>query len=269
VSDDPPALCAEAVTVAFGGVLALDDVWVEVGDREIVGLLGTNGAGKTSLLNVVSGLLRPSSGRIRLFGRDISSLRPEHRARLGLGRTFQDGRLFPGLTLRESVQLGLARSRPAGFCGSLLGAPWSRETERGHGQRADEVIERFALGPWADSLLAHLSTGTRRACDLAVQAATGARLLLLDEPTAGLAQRETESFARLLRQVRDDLGCAILLVEHDIPFIMDVADRLYAMEGARVIADGPPSRIHADPAVLASYLGGTGGQSARLRVGRP
>ena len=252
-----PAMSVEAITVAFGGVIALDDVTLEVGDGEIVGLLGPNGAGKTTLLNVISGHLRSPSGRIRILGHDVSSLSTERRAKLGLGRTYQDARLFPSLTVREAVQLGLTSSRSVGFTAALVSAPWVRFNELALRRRADEVIEQFGLGPWADSLLAHLSTGTRRACDVAVRVAAGSRVLLLDEPTAGLAQGETAAIGALLCRVCEDVGCSILVVEHDIPFMMDLAHRLYALEAGRVIADGPPAHIRSHPAVLASYLGTT------------
>jgi ABC-type branched-subunit amino acid transport system ATPase component len=249
------ALGVATMTIAFGGVAALTDVSIEVGAGEIVGLLGPNGAGKTTLLNAISGHLHSPSGHVRLFGEDVSALGPERRANLGLGRTYQDGRLFPGLTVSEAIRLGLARARPVGFIGSLIGAPWVRANERALRVRAEETIEQFGLGVWADSLLAHLSTGTRRVCDLAIQLAAGARLLLLDEPTAGLAPSETEAMAPLLRQLRTDAGCSILVVEHDMPFLMGLADRLYALEAGRVIANGTPTQIRRDPAVLASYLG--------------
>lgn len=276
--DDRPdltveALRVEAMIISFGGVVALDGMSLAVGQGEIVGLLGPNGAGKTTLLNVISGHLRSPSGRVRLFGQDVSALGPNRRARLGVSRTYQDGRLFPGLTVREAVQLGLARTRPAGFTASLIGAPWVRFDERSLRRRADETIEQFGLEPWAGSVIAHLSTGTRRVCDLAVQLAAGSRLLLLDEPTAGLAQRETEAMVPLLRKVRDDAGCSILVVEHDIPFLMDLADRLYALEAGRVITDGPPDLVRSHPGVLASYLGTSGHNTGRLpvstRTGRP
>ncbi|HUR76981.1 MAG TPA: ATP-binding cassette domain-containing protein [Acidimicrobiales bacterium] len=260
----PPAeiLGVDAMTLSFGGVVALDGVSLAVGQGEIVGLLGPNGAGKTTLLNVISGHLRGQSGRVRLFGQDVSALGPDRRARLGVSRTYQDGRLFPGLTVREAVQLGLARANPAAFSanfiGSLIAAPWVRSNERTLSAQADDTIEQFGLGPWAKFVIAHLSTGTRRVCDLAVQLAAGSRLLLLDEPTGGLAQRETEAMVPLLRDVSAGVGCSILVVEHDIPFLMDLADRLYALEAGRVIIDGPPALVRRHRGVLASYLGTTG-----------
>lgn len=266
------ALRVEDMTVTFGGIMALDGVSITVGEGEIVGLLGPNGAGKTTLLNVISGHLRSPSGRVRLFGQDVSALRPDRRAKLGVSRTYQDGRLFPGLTVREAVQLGLARARQAGFTASLIGAPWVRFNERALRARAEETIEQFGLGPWASSAIAHLSTGTRRVCDLAVQLAAGSRLLLLDEPTAGLAQRETEAMVPLLREVRAGVGCSILVVEHDIPFLMDLADRLYALETGRVIIDGPPALVRRHRGVLASYLGtghNTGRRPPSARPNRP
>lgn len=263
--DTGSALRVEAVTVVFNGIVALDRVSINVGAGEIVGMLGPNGAGKTTLLNVVSGHTRSASGQVQLWGQEVSALPSPRRARMGVGRTYQDGRLFPGLTVREVLQLGLARTRANGFIEALLGSPWVRFEERALRARADEVIEQFGLVSWADTLLGHLSTGTRRACDLAIQVAAGSRLLLLDEPTAGLAQRESEEVGGLLRSLRDDVGCSVLVVDHDVPFLMGLTHRLYALEAGRVIFDGPPAQMHSDPAVIASYLGAAGTQARRPR----
>src|SRR6185503_18617553 len=138
---------------------------------------------------------------------------------------------------------------------AMIGAPWVRSSERTARRRADEVLSAFGLEPWSDALTSELSTGTRRICDLAAQVATGAKLLLLDEPTAGVAQREAEAFGPLLRRIRDDLDCSILIVEHDMPLLMGLCDRIYAMETGRIIAEGSPDEIREDPLVVASYLG--------------
>lgn len=267
MSESHPAMTAQAMTLSFGEVVALNDVSIEVGHREIVGLFGPNGAGKSTLLDAICGHLRRVSGRVTLFGRDASTLGPDRRARLGLGRTYQDGGIFPGLTVREALQVGAAGARPVGFTGSLMNAPWVRFNERALRARADEVVDQCGLGPWVDTLIAHLSTGTRRVCDLAIQLAASSRLLLLDEPTAGLAPGEVESVGRLLRHLRNGVGCSILVVEHDLPFLMSLADRLYAMESGGILCDGPPADVRNHPAVLASYLGPTG-RDDRRRPGR-
>ena len=248
-------LRVEDVQVRFGGVVALDGATVTVGVGEVVGLIGPNGAGKTTLMNVVSGVIRPDTGSVRLFGHEVADLPADLRAGYGLARSFQEAALFSGLTVTETVQVALSRASKVGFASALTAAPWARSADERTRLTALEIIERLGLEPWAESLVAELSTGTRRICDLAAQVATGCRLLLLDEPTAGIAQRESEAFGPLVRRIRDELDCSILIVEHDMPLLMGLCDRVYAMEAGRVIAEGTPEQIRQDPAVIASYLG--------------
>jgi len=250
-----PALVADDIELAFGGLRVLNGAAVEVSPGEIVGLIGPNGAGKTTLLNVISGRLRPAHGRVLLGHVDVTDMDPEMRAGYGLARSFQDAHLFPGLTVTETVQVALANRFRVGVVSSMLAAPWQRASEADSRLEADAIIERLGLSPWAHTLTGQLSTGTRRICDLAAQVAARPRLLLLDEPTAGVAQREAEAFGPLLRRIRDELDCAILIVEHDMPLLMGLCDRIYAMELGQVIASGTPAEIRANPAVIASYLG--------------
>jgi ABC-type branched-subunit amino acid transport system ATPase component/branched-subunit amino acid ABC-type transport system permease component len=248
-------LVVSGVHVQFGGVVALDGPEIEVRSGEIVGLIGTNGAGKTTLMNVISGVITPQSGSVKVFGNEVVDLPPDFRAAFGLARSFQDASLFAGLTVRETIQVALAHHHKVGVVSAMLNAPWVRASERGTRKTADDIIDRFGLQSWADSRTADLSTGTRRICDLAAQVAAGPKLLLLDEPTAGVAQREAEAFGPLLRRIRDELDCAVLIVEHDMPLLMGLCDRVYAMETGGVIAEGTPEQIRADPRVVASYLG--------------
>jgi ABC-type branched-subunit amino acid transport system ATPase component/ABC-type branched-subunit amino acid transport system permease subunit len=252
---DATPLAVDDVSLSFGGVQALDGATITVQPGEIVGLIGPNGAGKTTLMNVISGTIRPDRGSILLFGEEIVDLPAEIRAAQGLARSFQDAHLFPGLTVTETVQIALARDARAGFASSMLGMPWVRAAERASRAQALEVLDRLGLSAWSDALTSELSTGTRRICDIAAQLAARPRLLLLDEPTAGVAQREAEVFGPLLRRVRDELDCAVLIVEHDMPLLMGLCDRVYAMEAGRVIAEGTPEDVRHDPAVIASYLG--------------
>lgn len=258
-------LVVEDLRLRFGGVVALDGASIKVHPGEIVGLIGPNGAGKTTLMNVVSGTLDPDGGSVRVRGEEMLGLAPELRSAFGLGRSFQDANLFPGLTVTETVQLALARSHRVGFLAAALGAPWARAANAATTTRALEVLGRLGLSDWAGSLTSQLSTGTRRICDLAAQVAAEPKVLLLDEPTAGVAQREVEAFGPMLRQIRDELDCSILIVEHDIPLLMELCDRIYALEGGRVIAEGTPAEIRANPAVIASYLG-TNGASGSHRT---
>jgi ABC-type branched-subunit amino acid transport system ATPase component/ABC-type branched-subunit amino acid transport system permease subunit len=243
------------VRVQFGGLLALDEPDIEVRRGEIVGLIGTNGAGKTTLMNVVSGLIKPSAGSVRVYGHEVVDLPPDFRAAFGLARSFQDATLFAGLTVRETVQLALANQVKIGFLSALTSAPWARAADRRTRAEAELIIERFGLTDFADSRASELSTGTRRICDLAAQVAAKPKVLLLDEPTAGVAQREAERFGPLLRELRDELDCAILIIEHDMPLLMGLCHRVYALETGRVIAEGTPEEVRSNPRVVASYLG--------------
>jgi ABC-type branched-subunit amino acid transport system ATPase component len=248
------ALVVTDLSLSFGGVKALDGASITVKPGEIVGLIGPNGAGKTTLINAVSGM-QSARGHVELFGVDVSDLPPDMRWMHGLGRSFQDALLFPGLTVREVIQVALRSNDRYGFVAALLRFPWMVRAQVNLEKAADDIIDRFGLRPFANTLVGDLSTGTRRICDLAAQVAGRPRVLLLDEPTAGVAQRETEAFPPLLRRIRDEMGCAILIVEHDMPMLMELCDRIYAMELGRVIADGTPQEVRNAPEVIASYLG--------------
>jgi ABC-type branched-subunit amino acid transport system ATPase component/ABC-type branched-subunit amino acid transport system permease subunit len=259
------ALTVRGAAISFGGIKALDGADLTIREHEIVGLIGPNGAGKTTLMNVVSGTLSPDAGSVTVFGHEVVDLPADVRSAYGLARSFQDASLFAGLTVAETVQLGVERGTKTGMVGALVGAPWVRGANDESRMRAEEILESFGLGPWADVLTSSLSTGTRRICDLATQVAARPKLLLLDEPTAGVAQREAEAFGPLVRRIRDELDCAIVLVEHDMPLLMGLCDRVYAMEAGRVIAEGTPDEIRANPRVISSYLGSE--QSAIERSG--
>ena len=243
------------VQLSFGGIHALQGVSLSVGPREIVGLIGGNGAGKSTLMNVVSGHAVPDSGEVLVFGQQVAGLPAEFRPTLGLARTFQDARLFPGLTVLETVLVALDRTDRSDTLSALVGAPWVRGPERSKQARARALLERVGLADREHTLVSELSTGMRRLLDLATVMAGGPGLVLLDEPTAGIAQREVEQFAPLLRALRDDLGCAIVIVEHDMPLLLSLCDRVYCLEDGTVIAEGTPQEVREDPRVVASYLG--------------
>lgn len=247
-------LSVEDVTVRFGGLNAVNGVSMHVGAHEIVGLIGANGAGKSSLMNAVGGFVA-SSGRIEVLGRDVSGLPPYRRARLGLGRGFQAAHLYDDLTVRETVLVALEARDRTGVLSSMFRLPRSTSRERAKRREADEIIRYVGLERFADEFASSLSTGTRRITELACQLALSARVLLLDEPTAGLAQRETEAFGPLIFRIRDELDAAMLLIEHDMALVMEVSDRVYCLEAGEVIAEGSPEQVRHDPLVVASYLG--------------
>jgi ABC-type branched-subunit amino acid transport system ATPase component len=257
--DDAALLAAEwlsvhDVTVRFGGLVAVNAVSLHLGAREIVGLIGANGAGKSSLMNAIGGFV-PSTGTVEVLGHDVSRLAPYRRARVGLGRGFQSARLYDDLTVRETVLVALEARERTPIMSSMLAFPRSSARERAKRTEAAEIIRYVGLDRFADEFVSNLSTGTRRVTELACQLAMGARVLLLDEPTAGLAQRETEAFGPLIMQVRRELDAAVLLIEHDMSLVMQVSDRVYCLEAGRVIAEGRPEQVRHDPLVVATYLG--------------
>ena len=253
---DLPAdwLVATGITVRFGGRVAVDRVDVRVGPGELVGLIGTNGAGKSTLMNAIGGFL-PADGRVEVLGRDVSRLPAYRRHRLGLGRGFQAARLYDDLTVRETVMVALEGRARSRLVPSMLHIPPSPRAERAKRTEADDILGVLGLADNADQPVAALSTGTRRMVELAGQVALSARVILLDEPTAGLSQRETEAFAPRIGEIQRALGAAVLLIEHDMPLVMSVSDRVYCLEAGVVIAEGTPAEVRANPLVIASYLG--------------
>ncbi|TML14025.1 MAG: ATP-binding cassette domain-containing protein, partial [Actinobacteria bacterium] len=247
-------LQTDNVTVRFFGRIAADNVSIVVNPGEVVGLIGTNGAGKTTFMNAVSGFL-PSTGHVEVFGKRVDHLPGYKRSRLGVGRAFQNAKLFGALTARETVMVALeARSRSL-LIPSMLYLPPSPFQEARKRREADEIIDYLGLGAYADSTVAELSTGTRRIVELASLIALDSKLLLLDEPTAGVAQKETEAFGPLIRSIQRELGSSILIIEHDMPMVMSISDRIYCLEAGAVIAEGTPLEVRHNPLVIASYLG--------------
>jgi len=234
----------------FGGLRALEDVELEAHDGEILGLIGPNGAGKSTLFNCLSGHLAVSSGRIRFGDRDVTRLPAARRARLGMARTFQLGKAFQSMTVRENVAAGLGIAAYGSFWRSIAGRASGGECDR----RRDAILERFDLMQQAATRVRELPMGIQRRVEVARAFATGPRLLLLDEPAAGLTHGEAEAFAGMVRGVRD-AGVTVVVIEHNMTFAMQLAERMYVLVHGRVIAEGPPDAVREDPAVIAAYLG--------------
>jgi ABC-type branched-subunit amino acid transport system ATPase component len=233
------AIRTTGVTVRYGGYVAVDGVDLTVGRSEVVGLIGSNGAGKTTLMNAICGVV-PSTGDVEIFEKDVRRLSAARRARLGLGRSWQGAELFADLTVRETIGLAVPGVRP-----------WERTVRA----EVDEIIAFLGLGRFADKFINELSTGTRRIVELACLMASGARVLCLDEPTAGIAQRETESFGPLVLRIREEMDASMLVIEHDMPLVLGISDRVYCLEAGRIIAEGSPQEVRSNPLVVASYLG--------------
>ncbi|MFN3286312.1 MAG: ABC transporter ATP-binding protein [bacterium] len=242
-----PLLEISGVSVAFGGVRALNDVTVSVEGGQVLGLIGPNGAGKTTLLNVVSRFVPPQRGDLRLGNRSLLRYRPDQLVRLGVARSFQIPQLFSGLTVLDHLRLAAERST----------------RQRGSAERvAREVLEEFGLGEVATSFPHLLPSAVQKRVDLARAVAARPQLLLLDEPAAGLGAEERVGFARWLREFRRRQGCAVVLVEHDVELVAGCSDRVVVLDFGRIIASGSPEEVRRDPAVLQAYLGVANGVGA-------
>jgi len=248
-----PLVCRD-VSVEFNGRTVVDKVSIEVRPGEIVGLIGTNGAGKTTLMNAVSGFV-PSTGEIEIFGVQAGNRSAARRSRLGIGRAFQNARLFSSLSVRETLMVALEARERSWLVPSMTSLPPSPTMERRKKRQANEIIGYLGLSRYAESLMGELSTGTRRIVELGALLALDSELLLLDEPTAGVAQRETEAFGPMIESIRRELGASILIIEHDMPMVMSISDRIYCLEAGGVIAEGDPASVRNNPHVIASYLG--------------
>lgn len=252
----PPAqLDVEDVSVRFGGVHALSGVSFTAEAGAIVGLIGANGSGKTTTLDVISGLVKPQAGRVRLDGTDLGEYLPEERLGVGLVRSFQDCRLYPELSVLDVLLLSEDARHEVAVLSTTLRLPWARRAERRKLEAVDQVIAAFGLERFRHHRTAELSTGTRRVVDLASIVLARPRLLLLDEPTAGIAQREAEAFVPLLRRIHEVADTTIVLVEHDVPLVFELCSTVIVMELGQVVVAGPPDQVRADPAALAAYLG--------------
>jgi ABC-type branched-subunit amino acid transport system ATPase component len=255
--DAGPVLEVNGLTKRFGGISAVNDVSFTLAPGEILGLIGPNGAGKTTIFDLISGHLGLDGGRLWLRGRDITKLGADKRATMGLGRSFQDARIFPSLTVAENIAIGLERHiEVRDHLSSLLDLPAAQESEEDVAYTVEDLIELMSLGAFRDKFVAELSTGSRRIVDLAMAIAHDPVVLLLDEPSSGVAQKETEALGPLLTRIQRETGCAMLLIEHDMPLITSVSDEIIALELGSVVMRGTAEEVTSDPRVISSYLGG-------------
>jgi len=254
--DGPVLLSCRGIVKRFGGIHAVDEVNLDLRAGEILGLIGQNGAGKTTLFDCISGFLPIDAGTVELRGRDVTAWAPHERARAGLGRSFQEALLFPTLTTWETIAIAFERHLASKeMVAAALHLPASFESENDLAARVEALIELMGLGAFRDKLLGELSSGSRRIVELACILAQDPAVVLLDEPSAGVAQRETEALGPLLRRVQAYTGCSMLVIEHDMPLIAAVSDEVIALELGRVIARGTPGEVLSHPRVVESYLG--------------
>jgi ABC-type branched-subunit amino acid transport system ATPase component/MFS family permease len=251
-----PALEVNGLTKRYGGITAVDDVSFTLRDGEVLGLIGPNGAGKTTIFDLIAGYSPLDAGSVLLEGVDVTAMSPEERARMGLIRRFQDAKLFPSLTVFESLLVALeSQLEVKNVVLNGFGMPQARKAERRLRVKADRLIDLLELGAFRDKFVKELSTGLRRVADLACVLAAEPKVLLLDEPSSGIAQAEAESLAPLLRRIRFETGCSILIIEHDMPLISAVSDELLALERGRTLVRGTPEDVLNDERVITSYLG--------------
>ncbi|NUU24475.1 MAG: ABC transporter ATP-binding protein [Streptomycetaceae bacterium] len=264
-----PVLEARTVTVRYGGVTAVDDVSFAVARAETCGLIGPNGAGKTTLFDSLSGLTRPSAGRILMNGEDVTAHSAVARARSGMRRTFQRHQLFGRLTVLDNVLMAAEwHGGGGGVFGDVLGLPWRRRLARERRERAREFLRLCGLDAVADTYAGGLSIGSARMVELARALMDEPRILLLDEPTSGLDEADTDRLRRVLRTVTASGQCSVLLVAHDVGFVMDVCDHIVVLDLGQVIADGLPQDVRDDPRVHAAYLVGSATDTASAAAGQ-
>ena len=249
-------LSAEHLSIQFGGLRAVDDVNLTVHKGELYGLIGPNGAGKTTFFNLITGVYKPTSGRFFLCGEELTGMSTIEVNRKGIARTFQNIRLFGNLTVAENVMVGLSNQIDCSMAASILRLPRHRKTEKEFRERAMELLKVFKLDEYSDYLAQNLPYGKQRRLEIARALATNPKLLLLDEPAAGMNPHETEDLVKTIKFIRDNFDMTILLIEHDMKFVAGLCDEITVLNFGTVLAEGDTKAALSDPAVIKAYIGG-------------